>query len=35
MLFDELTINVIKTLSNDHVNFKLDDFNKKLKIIEH
>ena len=29
MLFNELTINVIKTLTNNHVNFKFDNVNKK------
>ena len=33
MLFDELTINVIKTLTNNHINFKLNDVNEELKII--
>ena len=35
MLFDKLTINVIKTLANNYVSFKLDDINKELKIIQH
>ena len=35
MLFDELTINIIKTLMNNYVNFKFDDINEKLKIIQH
>ena len=33
MFFDELTINIIKTLTNNHAGFKLDNINKKLKII--
>ena len=33
MFFDKLMINVIKTLMNNHINFKFDDVNKKLKII--
>ena len=32
MLFDELTININKTLTNNHVNFKFDNVNKELKI---
>ena len=35
MLFNELIINVIKTLTNNHVSFKLNDVNKELKIIQH
>ena len=35
MFFDELIINIIKTLSNDHANFKFNNFNKKLKIFKH
>ena len=26
---------VIKTLSNDHINFKFNNVNEELKIIEH
>ena len=33
MFFNELTINVIKMLTNNHVNFKFDNVNKELKII--
>ena len=33
MLFNELMINVIKTLTNNHVDFKLNDVNKGLKIV--
>ena len=33
MLFNELIINIIKTLTNNHINFKLNDVNKRLKII--
>ena len=33
--FDELTIIIIETLSNNHVNFKFDNVNKRLKIIEY
>ena len=29
MFFNELTINVIKTLMNNHANFKFDNINKK------
>ena len=29
MFFDELIINVIKTLTNNHVSFKLNNVNKK------
>ena len=35
MLFDELTINIIKILINNYANFKLDDVNKKLKIVQY
>ena len=33
MLFNELTINIIKTLTNNYVNFKFNNVNKKLKIV--
>ena len=33
MFFNELTINIIKTLTNNHVNFKFNNINKGLKII--
>ena len=33
MLFDKSIINIIKTLINNHINFKFDDVNKELKII--
>ena len=33
MLFDELTINIIKTLTNNHAGFRLNNINKRLKII--
>ena len=33
MFFNELMINVIKTLTNNHTNFKFNDVNKKLKIV--
>ena len=33
MFFNKLTINVIKTLINNHVNFKFDNVNEKLKIV--
>ena len=33
MLFNELMINVIKTLTNNYVDFKLNDVNKGLKIV--
>ena len=33
MFFNELMINVIKTLMNNHVSFKFDNVNKELKII--
>ena len=29
MFFDKLIINIIKTLMNNHINFKLNDINKK------
>ena len=35
MFFNELTINVIKTLTNNYINFKFDDVNEELKIIQH
>ena len=35
MLFNKLTINIIKTLTNDHVNFKFNNVNERLKIIQH
>ena len=35
MFFNKLTINIIKTLINNHINFKLDDINKRLKIIQY
>ena len=28
-------INVIKTLMNNHIDFKFNDVNEKLKIIQH
>ena len=28
-------INVIKTLTNNHVDFKLNNINKKLKIVQY
>ena len=33
ILFNKLMINVIKTLTNNYINFKLDNVNKELKII--
>ena len=33
MFFDELMINVIKTLTNNYVNFRFDGVNKRLKIV--
>ena len=30
-----MTINIIKTLTNNHVNFKFNNINEKLKIIQH
>ena len=33
MFFDKLTINIIQTLMNNYINFKLDNINEKLKII--
>ena len=33
MFFNKLMINVIKTLTNNHINFKLNNVNKELKII--
>ena len=35
IFFNKLTINVIKTLTNNHIGFKLDNINKKLKIIQY
>ena len=35
MFFNELMINVIKTLTNNYIDFKFDDVNKELKIIQH
>ena len=35
MFFNKLTINVIKTLMNNYINFKFDDINEKLKIVQH
>ena len=35
MFFNDLIIIIIKTLSNNHANFKFDDINKKLKIIKY
>ena len=35
MFFNELTINVIKTLTNNYIDFKFNDVNKRLKIIQH
>ena len=29
MFFNKLTINVIKTLTNNYINFKFDDINEK------
>ena len=34
MFFDNLMIIIIKTLSNNHANFKFDNINKRLKIVE-
>ena len=33
MFFNELTINIIKTLTNNHADFKFDNVNEKLKIV--
>ena len=33
IFFDKLTINVIKTLMNNHANFKFNDVNEELKIV--
>ena len=33
MFFNELIINVIKTLTNNHANFRFDNVNKKLTIV--
>ena len=30
MFFNELTINIIKTLTNNHVNFKFNNINRLL-----
>ena len=34
IFFNDLTIFIIETLSNNHINFKFNNINKKLKIIE-
>ena len=33
ILFNKLIINIIKTLTNNHVSFKFNNVNKKLKIV--
>ena len=33
ILFNKLIINIIKMLTNDHINFKFDNVNKGLKIV--
>ena len=33
MFFNKLTINIIKTLMNNHVSFKFNNINKELKIV--
>ena len=35
MFFNKLIINVIKTLTNNHANFRLNNINKELKIVQH
>ena len=35
MFFNDLTIIIIETLSNNHISFKFDNINEKLKIIKH
>ena len=35
MFFDELIINIIKTLMNNHISFKLNNINEELKIIQY
>ena len=34
IFFDDLTIIIIETLSNNHVNFKFNNINKRLKIVK-
>ena len=34
IFFDNLTIIIIETLSNNHISFKFNNINKRLKIIE-
>ena len=34
MFFDNLMIIIIKTLSNNHINFEFNNVNEKLKIVE-
>ena len=35
MFLNELMIIIVETLSNNHVDFKFNNINKKLKIIKH
>ena len=35
MFFNNLTIIIIETLSNNHINFKFNNINEKLNIIKH
>ena len=35
MFFDKLIINIIKTLTNNYADFKFNNINKELKIIQH
>ena len=35
MFFDKLIINIIKTLTNNHVDFKFNNINNRLKINQH
>ena len=35
MLFNDLMIIIIETLLNNHINFKFNNVNEKLKIFEH
>ena len=34
IFFDDLTIIIIETLLNDHINFKFNNINERLKIIK-
>ena len=34
MFFNDLTIIIVETLSNNHAGFKFDDINERLEIVE-